>query len=288
MDCPNTFEIYKTAEIAISPYEKTLYGQITAIESAHTTLESAHNERITWLESPNLVMYAQAEDDGSISKVNLMKLYLLTGEVVQNLWVFDSFVVVKLTNGQIKFFEKPLLEAYTEKDMSRSAAENITITSDFETVEFGRDETNSTRCFMYGVSNGAMHRYTYEVNLDNKSVELTNTLVVANQYFDGIHYKSIVTLNYYIVSCSDCSLPQVALFDHQLRSVTNFTMGGRNNDTINLSAYESNRFSMQLFVATRSQIDLIEMQADTKDRVFFKKTDGLYVMDEPVNETLPH
>lgn len=248
----------------------------------------AHNERITWLETPNKVMYAQAEDDGSISKVNLMKLYLLNGEVVQNLWVFDSFVVVKLTNGQIKFFEKPLLEAYTERDMSRKAINNITVYSDFDTVEFGRDETNSTRCFMYGVRDGAMYRYTYEVNLDNKSVVLTNALVVNNPYFDGIHYKSIVTLNYFIVSCSDCAQPQVALFDHQLRSVTNFTMGAPNNDTINLSAYESSRFMMQLFVAGRSQIDLIEMQMDTKDRVFFKKTDGLYVMEEPVNATLPH
>ena len=123
-------------------------------------------------------------------------------------------------------------------------SDNITIASNFNTVEFGSDEGNNTRCFMYGVSSGVMYRYTYEVNLDNKSVELTNALVIPNPHFDGIHYKSIVTINYFIVSCSDCAIPEVALFDHQLRSVTNFTMGAANNDTINLSAYESNRFMM--------------------------------------------
>lgn len=52
-------------------------------------------------------------------------------------------------------------------------------------------------------------------------------------------------------------------------------------DMINLAAYEDNRFMMQLFVANRDRIDLIEMQEDTKGSVFFKKTDGLYAMETP-------
>jgi hypothetical protein len=65
-------------------------------------------------------------------------------------------------------------------------------------------------------------------------------------------------------------------------------MGVPRNDSINMAVYEHNNQMMQLYVAKRDSIDLIEMQKNTKDEIFFKRTDGIYVMDNPLNETIAH
>jgi hypothetical protein len=50
--CPNTFEVYETEKIAEAPYERTMYGEISGVVGAHTTLETGI-ERITWLYNNN-------------------------------------------------------------------------------------------------------------------------------------------------------------------------------------------------------------------------------------------
>lgn len=43
---------------------------------------------------------------------------------------------------------------------------NVTIQSNMDTFEFGRDENNATRAFLFGIKNGFLHRYTFEVDLE--------------------------------------------------------------------------------------------------------------------------
>lgn len=68
-----------------------------------------------------------------------MKLLLNTTQVVDHLWVFDSFVVVRLTNLDILFYEKPLIEGFTVLPMS-TIISNFTVTTKFQTFEFARNE----------------------------------------------------------------------------------------------------------------------------------------------------
>ena len=42
----------------------------------------------------------------------------------------------------------------------------------FGTFELGVDRLNDSRCFMFGVHEGMLHRYTYFVNLEDKTVLL--------------------------------------------------------------------------------------------------------------------
>jgi len=53
LSCPNTFEIYETDQIAISPYETEMYGELTPVVGAHASLEKLHSERITWVFNKN-------------------------------------------------------------------------------------------------------------------------------------------------------------------------------------------------------------------------------------------
>ena len=113
LSCPKTFEIYQTKEIADNPYETSLYGEPSAVVSAHTTLETIDSNRITWLVNKTLIYTAAEDDKSGVEKILLMKLLLNTTQVVDNLWVFDSFVVVRLSNLDILFYEKPLIEGFT-------------------------------------------------------------------------------------------------------------------------------------------------------------------------------
>jgi hypothetical protein len=85
-----------------------MFGEISPVTFAHTTLETIHPERITWLYNKNEV-YSAEERDGTVIKEVMMKLSLTNQQTVKALWVFDSFVVVRFTNSQFKFYEKPLI-----------------------------------------------------------------------------------------------------------------------------------------------------------------------------------
>ena len=65
-------------------------------------------------------------------------------------------------------------------------------------------------------------------------------------------------------------------------------MGASSNDTINMAVYAEDRNSMQIWVAKRTSIDLIQMQRNTKDETFWKRTDGIYEMENPPDASEPH
>lgn len=52
------------------------------------------------------------DNDGVVTKQNLMGLILPANTTVADLWVFDQFVVVQLTNKQILFYSKPLIMGF--------------------------------------------------------------------------------------------------------------------------------------------------------------------------------
>jgi hypothetical protein len=72
LSCTNTFEIYKTDAVAISPYETEMYGEMTPVIGARTTLEVNHPERITWVFNSNQIWTAEVLADGTVVKYKIM------------------------------------------------------------------------------------------------------------------------------------------------------------------------------------------------------------------------
>lgn len=103
----------------------------------------------------------------------------------------------------------------------------------------GRDESDSSKVFFYGVSSGIQYRYTYQLNLDASIVNLTEVMTLANPSLDGIYLTLKVSSNYFIVSCSDCSVPSVQIMKDDFSPLTNYTMYARNNDSISLATIMS-------------------------------------------------
>jgi len=152
-----------------------------------------------------------------------MGLSLASTQIVEAVWVFDAFVVVRFTSNQISFFEKPLIRGYTESPMAVDF-NNVTIGLNYQTFEFGRNEENNTEVFLYGVANNQLYRYTFAVDTDKRTVYLTDVLESTAEQFGGSRFKSRVAIGYYVISCSDCVSPGVYLYRHNLALAEYFPM----------------------------------------------------------------
>jgi len=102
-----------------------------------------------------------------------------------------------------------------------------------------------------------MYRYTFAIDIENKKVILIEKLTSQNEKINGERLVSSVNNQFFIISCADCSEPQVSVHDYELNYVQSFPMGASGNDTINMAVYAEDRNSMQIWVAKRTSIDLI-------------------------------
>lgn len=48
----------------------------------------------------------------------MMTAVLEIGDVIKEVWVFDAFVVVRTEALNLRFFEKPTIQAYFERSMT--------------------------------------------------------------------------------------------------------------------------------------------------------------------------
>jgi hypothetical protein len=116
-----------------------MYGELTSVIGARTTMELLHPERITWVLNKNEVWTAEVQADGTVAKYKVMTLVINFNQVIKAVWVFDSFVVVRFTSNQIQFFEKPLIRGFSESPMTLNLNNN-TVGLNYGTFEFGRNE----------------------------------------------------------------------------------------------------------------------------------------------------
>jgi len=106
-----------------------------------------------------------------------MNLTLITGtvlttQVVADLWVFDYFVVVQLTNRQVLFYEKPLIlggvmSPYRMQSRVDGQTNQTQIIANFTllTWDVSISPDNDTSVFYFAVGrNGLLQRWHFEVD----------------------------------------------------------------------------------------------------------------------------
>lgn len=89
------------------------------VTASHTTLETKNKGRITWLEKSIEVNAAEELSNGTVSINKVMNLTLTSTQVVDGLWVFDFYTVVRLTSNKFLWFEKPLIKGDTELPLNQ-------------------------------------------------------------------------------------------------------------------------------------------------------------------------
>jgi hypothetical protein len=280
----------------------------------HTTLENNRGNRITWALKETMTANNQAVEfigvwtaaeitnmttgepvvikEKIMSAKNLWKPLNAT-ESFKELWVFDSWIVIRTNYGNLYWYEKSTLFGGTKTEtLLVTNGVNFTMNQqkEFDTIEFGRDETNSSRCFLYGTKGSKVYKQEFFIDLDASPKKV----IRENQYeqnfesfSSGKLMASLVTKNYFIVSCGDCAEAQVVLFNHDLEEQETFKYGSPSNNTINLAVSEPSRREMQLFTGFYNRIDAIIMQENTKSEPFFKKINNLFsVPADELNTTV--
>lgn len=72
-------------------------------------------------------------------------------------------------------FEKPLIVGYPESPLELVPT-NITFQQDFQTIQFGADETEPDRVFMYGVANQTVFKWTITVDREKKKWQVSGQI----------------------------------------------------------------------------------------------------------------
>jgi hypothetical protein len=156
---------------------------------------------------------------------------------------------------------------------------NITFQQNFKTIQFGTDETNPDRVFMYGVANQTVYKWTITVDRENKTWQVSGQISKPEQSYTGNFFDSLVNRNFFVVSCGDCPSPSVMLYDKTTLEFDQSFPVRASNSTVHLASYQESRFHMELYVADYVSIGLIEMMQSTKGNIYFKKTDDIFIMD---------
>lgn len=133
--------------------------------------------RITYLLNRFQVMTA-FDFNGTVTKQNLMGLILPANTTVADLWVFDQFVVVQLTNRQILFYSKPLIMGFYMNPLTM-ITNNYTINPNLSTDDMSQSLTNSSMVYFYGVSAQQITYWTFFVNLTTSTVSIINQTSVS-------------------------------------------------------------------------------------------------------------
>lgn len=131
---------------------------------------------------------------------------------IKDLWVFKEFLAVSIIKGTLIFYEKPVIAGSTMWPLSIPTTFPFTDYLDGYSFVPSLEDANVVE--FYGVKpDDKVARYLFTFDFKSKSVKVTDTKTIDYPQFDGKHYQTQVSSRFLIVSCGDCSVPQVAFFD---------------------------------------------------------------------------
>lgn len=69
-----------------------------------------------------------------------------------------------------------MLQGNTKNALPVEFLNNIAIERNMSAINFGRDDSNSSKAYLFGLKNGIMYRYTFAIDIENKKVILIEKL----------------------------------------------------------------------------------------------------------------
>ena len=152
-------------------------------------------------------------------------------KVITDAFVFDRIAAVKVDGFFFAFFRKPLtLQNFATPLDYTTEGDNDKIDNDIIAWDF-KQEADTLQC--YAVKTGQIYRYTFTFDADFETVTVrATTKLVSN--FDGSLYDVKVTGKEVVISCGDCSLPQVVFYDKDLNIFEGGTFNVKNTEAVPL------------------------------------------------------
>lgn len=149
--------------------------------------------------------------NGDVIKDTLLTVDLLLREFTTDLYVFDSIIVIRMNNGDWKFFERPLVDGQKALPIQIVSRNGVSVDTSLLAADFTTSKMEDTLEF-YGVSQNKLHRYVFIHN----SIENEMTLIsyfVDVEALDGNIFRLDATSEFIVVSCANCDAPGVYFFN---------------------------------------------------------------------------
>ena len=267
--CAKAFELYNTIELAQSMHSLTDNGETKTIIGVRNSLETGGSDSLTYLQDGKTVRQVSLVDNPftgtEIKKTTIMNLSLKSGEVVSDVWVFDKLVAVRFTNKSFRFFQRPLVAGNYANALGYTFDEEEgDIDPAIVAYDFSIDDY-SGKYDLFAVANVTMYRYRFTYDDFNQTISM-DTSSSETSILDNSNVRMAVTRSNVIVTCGDCSTPAVTFFNRELDSIKSFSLDEQIGDVYNIAFNELYATkSLQVFIAGRDKIDLIQVQEDKRN-----------------------
>lgn len=138
-----------------------------------------------------------------------MDINIRNSTPVQDVWVFDYFVIIQYPNKSMSFFEKPLIRGTTSpqlnvtsnfSDISPINGTQIRIDSDVKSWDISISPDNDTSVFYFAITNSSqIKRWHFNVDIDHNLVTLID-VTTGSGTLVGNNITSILSNIYYIIA----------------------------------------------------------------------------------------
>ena len=176
LSCPGGFEVYKTQDLVSQPYYLSNDGESRPIRYIRHSLEPGRESQLTYVQNGNQVwtIYHDA-DFGSgfnqVVKYKIMTVDLPTGIFIEDCWVLEKVVAIRVTGGEFAFYEKPLVQGNMQVnltfDQSMHNVTNISLVQEFMSID-------GNKFAMFAVSGWSLIKYQMEYVPESDSVRVTS------------------------------------------------------------------------------------------------------------------
>jgi hypothetical protein len=134
---------------------------------------------------------------------------------------------------------------------------------DYRAYDFTEVTDEAYSYQMWGVNQGYFERYDFEFDRKFKTFTATKFSQFGYAEFNGKVYDLTVTKDFLIISCADCTKPQVTFFNkedgEQIRS---YSLPYHELDRYNLSANKFTEWSGLVTVGGRDNVFMVDWASD--------------------------
>lgn len=157
-------------------------------------------------------MRAEVDENDEITITEIMKINDLrygsnSYYTIGKMWVFDSVVVVRIAQTkEMRFYEKVMVVGLSRSKLS-TTIETENVAPNMIDFQMAASAVGKNMYELYGIYDTEIIRYTYEFDLESKNVHLAKPVVHSVASFGGSKYVTLISNDFLILSCADCTQP---------------------------------------------------------------------------------
>ena len=284
--CDKGYELYGTQDLATLTKGIPNYGETRPATAVRNSLEKDKHGQLTYLIDGRTVITANWDaENGVVVKKTMMNLALEEDDAwdtITDMFVFDDMVVIRVDNGTFKFFPIPLVAGTYSDEVpldTAGSSTGMTFSNYDEILAYGMHEnTDDIGEYVYeffAVLETELVKVLYQHDVYESKITQVATskaLTSSEDQFKGTQIRAAVSKNDFLVSCSDCAIPSVKFFDHELDLIHTMDVEYSKFYAYELAVHDQHDLmSLQTYIAGYDSIRVMLQVTDMKGKNWFKE-----------------